>query len=252
MFCRIIACEIALREICHLVAGSKHLFDVDFLTQGHHENPALGRTDIQERIDALPEGKYDAILLGYGLCSNILTGLKATHTKLVVPRAHDCITFFLGSKERYQEMFASHPGTYYYTSGWLECPRRRGKEFTEAMQCFLPTSNAERANSDYQKWVDKYGEEQARYLFEEMGRWANSYSHGTLIDFEFTQDLGLPAQVQGICAGRGWQYEAVPGDLSLLDRWLNGDWNAEDFLVVQTGETIVPTHDERIIGAVPG
>lgn len=249
MFFRIIACEIALREICHLAARSKHLLDLDFLTQGHHENPIAGRADIQERINAIPEGKYDAILLGYGLCSNILTGLKARHTPLVVPRAHDCITFFLGSKERYREMFDSHPGTYYYTSGWLECPRRRGKEMSEIAQCFLPTSNQETSNADYEKWVAKYGEEEARYLLQEMNRWAESYSHGTLIDFDFARDLDLPAQVKNVCAHRGWEYAEVKGDLGLLDRWLEGDWNSDAFLVVKPGESIVATHDGGIVGA---
>ena len=32
----------------------------------------------------------------------------------------------MGSKERYQECFNARPGTYYYTSGWLECAKRRG------------------------------------------------------------------------------------------------------------------------------
>lgn len=251
MFFRVIACEIALREICHLAAQTNHLLDLDFLTQGHHENPAAGRVDIQQRIDALPAGKYDAILLGYGLCSNILTGLTASHTPLVIPRAHDCITFFLGSKERYQDLFDSHPGTYYYTSGWLECPRRRGKELGDAAQSFLPASNSAELQATYEKWVAKYGEEEAKFLMEEMGRWTDHYSHGTLIDFEFTRSLNLAAQVKQVCAGRGWEYEEVRGDLSLLRRWLAGDWEDQAFLVVQPGETIVPTHDGLIIGAQP-
>ncbi len=93
--------------------------DLEFLTQGYHDIPATGRVEIQKLIDAVPAGKYDAILLGYGLCSNILTGVTCSHTRLVIPRAHDCITFFLGSKERYQRCFGERPGTYYFTSGWL-------------------------------------------------------------------------------------------------------------------------------------
>ena len=213
MLLKIIACEIAFREICHIAAQSKHLLDLEYLTQGHHENPAAGRADIQQRIDAMPAGKYDAILLGYGLCSNIVVGLKSAHTPLVVPRAHDCITFFLGSKERYQEMFTSHPGTYYYTSGWLECPRRRGKELTGAMQGFLPAPSSADLETTYQKWVAKYGEDQAKYLLTEMSRWTGAYSHGTLIDFDFTKQLNLPEQVKNVCSSRGWQFESVPGDL---------------------------------------
>ncbi|MCX7825816.1 MAG: DUF1638 domain-containing protein, partial [Verrucomicrobiae bacterium] len=122
---RVIACEIAVREICFAIARSRNIADVEFLDQGYHDTPASSRGKIQQRIDAVPAGKYDAILLGYGLCSNILVGLTTAHTPLVIPRAHDCITFFLGSKERYQQFFTSHPGSYYYTAGWLECRRRR-------------------------------------------------------------------------------------------------------------------------------
>jgi len=43
----------------------------------------------------------------------------------VVPRAHDCITLLLGSKERYAKLFGERPGTYWYSAGWLEI----GKDF---------------------------------------------------------------------------------------------------------------------------
>jgi hypothetical protein len=71
-FFKVIACEIAFREICHVAARSPHLHDLEFLTQGYHGVPCSGREEIEKRINAVPAGKYDAILLGYGLCSNIL------------------------------------------------------------------------------------------------------------------------------------------------------------------------------------
>jgi len=103
MFIKIIACEIAHREICYVSARSPNLADLEFLTQGYHDNTDIGRSRIQERIDAVPEGKFDAILVGYGLCNMMLEGLTTHHTPLVIPRVHDCITFFLGSKEHYKE-----------------------------------------------------------------------------------------------------------------------------------------------------
>src|SRR5215813_2293406 len=121
MFLKVIACEIAVRELQYAAARSRNLIDLEFLTQGYHDIPAIGRMAIQERIDAVPAGKYDAIVLGYALCSRILVGLKPSQTRLIIPRAHDCITFFLGSRERYHKCFSEHPGTYYYTSGWVEC-----------------------------------------------------------------------------------------------------------------------------------
>ncbi|MBI3852848.1 MAG: DUF1638 domain-containing protein [Verrucomicrobia bacterium] len=251
MFLKVIACEIAFREICFAAARSPNVIDLEFLTQGHHDVPGAGRQEIQERINAVPAGKFDAILLGYGLCSNMLVGLRSDHTRLVIPRAHDCITFFLGSKERYQNCFAERPGTYYYTSGWLECRQRRGLREDEAGGAFLPAHTGAGAKATYEHWVKKYGEEKAQYLLEVMGRWTDNYSHGTLIDFDFTKPLALDEQVRKICAERGWQFEKIEGDLRLLQRWLDAQWDSADFLVVKPGERVVASYDEGIIAATP-
>jgi len=252
MYLKVIACEIFFRELCHLAARSKNTIDLEFLPQGYHDIPKTGCGEIQKRLDAIPPGKFDALLLGYGLCSNILLGLTSAHTPLVIPRAHDCITHFLGSRARYQKLFSDRPGTYYYTSGWLECAKRRGDHGPIWGGASLPASAAAGFKAAYDKWVEKYGEEEARYLLEEMNRWTDGYSHGVLIDFDFTKDLGLREQVQSICANRGWQYEEIEGDLSLLQRWLDGDWPESEFLVVQPGETVVATFDEKVIGAKAG
>ncbi len=247
MFLKVIACEIAVREFYQAAATATNLIDFEFLTQGYHDVPATGRAELQKRIDAVPEGKYDAILLGYGLCSNILAGIKARHTQLIAPRAHDCITFFLGSKERYQACFAEHPGTYYYTSGWLECAQRRGIKGTFLASGTLPANANMGMRGSYEEWVKKYGEEQARFLMEEMGRWASAYTHGTLIDLDFTAPLKLKEQVCAICKERNWTYSELRGDISLLRRMLDGDWAEKDFLKVPPGQEIVASFDDGII-----
>lgn len=251
MFLKVIACEIAFREISYCAAQSSNIVETEFLPQGYHDIPKTGLVEIQKRIDAVPAGKFDAILLGYGLCSNIITGLTSAHTPLVIPRAHDCITFFLGSKERYREFFDAHPGTYYYTSGWLECIRRRGEKSLQQGTTFMPSNVKNAAAATYQQWVEKYGEEQANYLRETMGNWAATYGHGTLIDFDFTRPLKLREQVQSICASQGWKFEEAAGDLGLLQRWLDGQWDVKDFLVVPPKNKVVTTFDEGIIGVEP-
>jgi len=248
---KVIACEIALREICHVTATARHIVDLEFLTQGLHDHPKAGQEEVQKRIDAVPAGKYSAILVGYGLCGNIVAGLTAHHTPLIIPRGHDCITFFLGSKERYQQFSEAHPGSYYYTAGWLECLRRRGEGASMLDMNFLPTRAGLNTESEgiYAEWVKKYGEEQASYLMEVMGQWTESYTRGVLIDFDFTKPLQLTDQVKQICQRRGWAFENVSGDLQLLERWLNGDWDSESFLVVQPGQKVVPSYDGSVIGA---
>ncbi len=168
----------------------------------------------------------------------------------MAPRAHDCITFFLGSKERYQRCFTERPGTYYYTSGWLECPKRRGDKGSVWGGALLPAGANQGLGSAYEEWARKYGEDQAKYLVEEMSRWAQSYSHGTLIDFEFARHLKLREQVREVCAEKGWEYDELPGDLGLLEAMLEGRWEDAAFLVVQPGQKIVATFDEKVIRAV--
>jgi hypothetical protein len=248
VFLKVIACEIAARELYYTAAQSPNLIDLEFLTQGYHDTPGAGRAEVQKRIEAVPAGKYDAILLGYGLCSNILVGLTSPHTPLVIPRAHDCITFFLGSKERYQQCFTERPGTYYYTSGWLECAKRRGEKGPVWGGVSLPAGANLNLNATYEKWVKKYGEDQAKYLLEEMSRWSQSYSHGTLIQLEFVEHLKLREQVRGVCAEKGWEYGEIQGELGLFQKLLKGEWAEPDFLVAQPGQKIVATFDEKIIG----
>jgi len=251
MFLKVIACEIAVRELQHAAALAKNLVDLEFLTQGHHDTPTSGREEIQERINAVPAGKYDAILLGYGLCSNILVGLTSPHTQLVIPRAHDCISLFLGSKERYQKLFSDRPGTYYYTSGWLECATRRGNKGSIWGGASLPANSSLNLKATYEQWVKKYGEDQAKYLLEEMSRWTESYSHGSLIDFAFLKHLNLAEQVQKVCADKGWTYDEIPGDLSLFQKMVDGPWPEQYFLRVKPGQKVVASFDENIIAAVP-
>jgi uncharacterized protein DUF1638 len=249
MFLKVIACEIAFREICYCAAISRSVIDLEFLTQGHHDVPCAGRLEIQKRIDAVPAGKYDAIVIGYGLCSQILTGLRTAHTPLVVPRAHDCITLFLGSKTRYKRLFTENPGTYYYTSGWLECRQRRGATLPHEGSIFMPAHSSAGSREAYEYWLEKYGEERARYLVEVMGDWSSRYNRAVLIDFDFARPLNLRERVQKICADQGWQYDELPGDLGLLQRLLDGEWNKEEFLIIRPGEHVNANYDESIIEA---
>jgi hypothetical protein len=247
---KIIACEVALREICHAVAQSPHIVDVEFLPQGLHDRPDRGVAEIQARVDTVPAGKYDALLLGYALCGNLITGLKATHTRLVVPRAHDCITFFLGSKERYATLSSEKPGAYFYTSGWLECVRRRGETMVPGHPAYLPLRAGANPGAGYDQWVTKYGQEKARQLMEVMGELTDHYTHGVLIDFDFTGPLRLHEQVQAVCQQRGWQFEAIEGDLRLLRQWVDGEWDPQRFLVVEPGQQVQPSYTGDILQAI--
>jgi hypothetical protein len=116
----LISCEILHREITWCVARCRNIIDVTFLPKGLHDVGECGMSGaLQEAIDGVDASRCEAILLGYGLCNNGIRGLRAT-VPLVVPRAHDCITLLLGSKERYRDYFSCNPGTYFKSTGWIE------------------------------------------------------------------------------------------------------------------------------------
>jgi hypothetical protein len=226
--------------------------DITLKPQGLHDSSDACRKELQPLIDAVEPKEYAALFLGYGLCNNAIAGIRAGRVRLVIPRAHDCITFFLGSKERYQECFNARPGTYYYTSGWLECAKRRGSTGPIWGDASLPAGANASLRATYEQWVQKYGEDQAKYLLEEMGRWTDSYSHGTLITFDFVKHLKLKEEVRQICTERGWQYDEIPGDLGMFHKLLDGEWPEADFLIVRPGQEVIATNNAQVIGVQAG
>jgi len=245
MHLKVIACEVAAREIYHCAAQSTNTVDISLYTQGLHDNSDTCRGELQRLIEQVPADKFKAVLLGYGLCSNSVVGLRAGGLPLVLPSAHDCITFFLGSRERYAREFAEHPGTYYYTSGWLEYPERGGER-----PAFNQKSGMER-RMKLKELIEKYGEENGRFLFESMTEWESHYDRAALVRFPFSDHLPLRDRVQEICGQRKWSYSELQGDLTLIQDWLDGRWDPERFLTVQPGEEIRARYDEMIIEAVP-
>lgn len=236
---KIIACEVLFREICLCAAHSRNTISIEFLKRGLHDNPDILRSDVQGRIDETDESIYEGILLGYALCSNGIVGIQARGIPLVVPKAHDCVTLFLGSKEKYKKHFTDNPGTYYYTSGWLE---RAGSNVERKVQ------DGRGLGKKYEEYVEKYGEDNARYLMEFESSWVENYSRAAYIDLEFVRFLNCNEQAKKIAVQKGWKYEELSGDVRLIRKLIDGEWNEDEFLMVQPGEEIVASYDDHVLG----
>lgn len=235
---KIIACEVLFREICLCAAYSKNVVSTEFMKRGLHENPDILRSELQERIDETNDNIYESILLGYALCSNGVAGIQARSIPLVVPRAHDCITLFLGSKENYDKHFADEPGTYYYTHGWLE---RAGTGVERR------TQDGRGLGKKYAEYVEKYGEDNAKYLMEFESSWIENYSRAAFINLDFVDFGYYREHVKGIAVEKGWKYEELPGDIRLIKRLIDGEWTEDEFLIVPPGQEIIPSYDSGIM-----
>jgi hypothetical protein len=227
--------------VYYCAAYSSHLVDVEILRIGLHNEPLKLRDRLQTRIDELATEGYDAILLAYGLCGKATAELIARNAPLVIPRAHDCITLFLGSRDRYQAQFMQHPGTYWYTLDYIE--RKAASGTFVALGAGVDSTNIQ---SKYDEYVEKYGEDNAEYLMEVMGAWQSHYNRAAYIDLGVGNGAALEAQTAEEATRRGWSYARLPGDLSLIRRLLNGEWD-HDFLVVQPGEQIAMAYTDEVV-----
>jgi len=242
---RCLGCEVLAREIYLCAAHSPHIVDVELFRRGLHDDPPDLRARLQERIGAAEGQGYDAVVLAYGLCGQAIAGLTAGQIPLVIPRAHDCITLFLGSRDRYQDQFENYPGTYWYALDYVE--RSDGSFSTLALGSGSETD----LKAVYAEYVEKYGQDNADYLMEVMGAWQQHYKRAAFIDMGVGDNSAVEAQAQADAARRGWTFERVAGDLVLIRRLLVGDWE-NDFLVVQPGQRVKMTYDGGVIGCAAG
>ena len=241
----ILTCEIMYREISYCVARSKNIVDVKFLPKGLHD---IGQekmsTTLQDEINQIPKDKYQAILLGYALCGNGIKGLTTKENTLVVPRAHDCITLLLGSKEKYSDYIAKHPRTYFRSTGWIE---RNTPEIGEDGR---PKSIMTQLGfgRTFEEYVEKYGEDNAKYIMEILNGTKN-YNTLTYIDMGIGNFDGHEQKAREEAKEKGWNFIKLQGDIGLLQRLVDGEWNPDEFLVVQPGQRIKPIYFDNIIRA---
>lgn len=222
---KFIVCKVMQREAYFCAARSRNIVDITLVPQGLHETPNLLRDELQKEISSitdLQQNTYDAILLGYGLCSNGILGISSK-VPIVVPRGHDCITLLLGSKERYRQYFDSHPGIYWYSPGWIETGEQPSQERYEKLLI---------------EYEEKYGPENAKYLIETEQGWISNYSWATYIDWDLPSTDEHKDFTKECADFLGWNYDQIKGDPSLMQRLVDGHWDQNDFLTVKPGQKI--------------
>ena len=233
----LIACRVLESEIAALTQGDTHIVRREFLEIGLHDQPTGLRSLLAGAIGrAEDDPAVQQVVLVYGLCGLALTDLAPRRCPLVVARAHDCITLFLGSKERYAAQMRAEPGTYWYSPGWNRARRVPGPERDIMLR---------------EEYALKFDAEEVEALIE-MER--SAFAQHTTAGYT---DLGLPGDdenrryAQQCARSLGWRFQDHAGDATLLRDLLHGPWDSERFLVVHPGERIAHTADTSIVKAVP-
>lgn len=239
-----IACDVVARPVYLCAARSPHVVDVTLYRRGLHNEPVNLRAQLQAAIDATPPG-YDAIVLGYGLCGGATAGIEARDIPVVLPRAHDCITLFLGARERYAEE-TKGAATYWYVNDQLE----RGNDDRAGTSGLAIGSDTDAdIEATRAAYVAKYGEDNADYLMEVLGGWKAHYGRAAFVTLGVADETASAAIAREEAERRGWAFESIEGSMILLRRLLDGDWDA-DMLVLQPGERLAMSYDDDVVKAV--
>ena len=211
----LVACEVIKPEI-DFIYGTHTGLEVFYLQQSLHRIPQNMAEQIQEVID-LVTGNYNRIVLGYGLCSNGIVGVTARQEDLIVPRCHDCISFFLGSPQKYLEDFRSRPGSYYLTPGSVQA----GKDPLNFMK---------------QEYYQRYGEDMAEWAMKEE---LKHYTHIVLIDTGRTDIKPLRAIGRENADYFGLEYLELSGmGLKYFHSLIRGPYDDQQFIVLKPGNVV--------------
>jgi hypothetical protein len=219
--------------------------DIRLFERGLHNEPKTLQQRLQEAIDDAP-ANAEAVVLGYGLCGGATAGIVARGVPVVLPRAHDCITLFLGARERYLEEH-ERVATYWYVADQLE---RTGDYRAGVGGLAIGSDTDEQVAAVRAEYVAKYGEDNADYLMEVLGGWRVNYGRAAFVSMGVADEAVPEAMARAEAERRGWVFERLEGSMVLLRRLIDGDWD-QDMLVLQPGERLAMSYDDDVVKAVP-
>jgi hypothetical protein len=207
--CKLIACTAVIEEMLPFIPPRMSYEVLDF---GLHTDPKSLKKAIQNVINSSAPD-VETILLGYGLCSQAVVGLKSSSRTLVIPRVDDCIAIFLGSAAEYQKQCHIVPGTYYLTKGWIE--------------------SGDTPFSEYDILVKQYGDQTAQRIINKIFK-----NYTRLVFINTGNNLKYYREhARSMAARFNLRYEEIQGSDAMIKKMLYGPWNNE-FVIIPPGKTV--------------
>lgn len=267
---KLICCDVFARWAYKTAAESPNIVDIELLPMLAHNEPEKLRIDLQDTINKAGKVNkpgtddciYDRIILAYGLCGNAIAGLTCT-VPMIIPRMHDCCAMFMGSQERFLEVFGQNLSSSWRSFGYLE-------------RCLNSTdlnsidSNGTKTHPDYLKLLDEYGKEDADYVwdtlhpppsdnkenkvfyiqmeYEDVEKSFSDFDHSNP-PLHYNHYLNYIEQKKQ----EGCIVETVKGSTTWFTTLINGPWDNKNFLELLPGHTIKPIYDMKEIfqGTIP-
>ncbi len=238
----LIACEVMTRTLNAALPLAKDDITIEWIDIGLHSTPKLLHTRLQEILDGLDTAAYDAALLLFGLCGKATTLTAPPEIPLVMPRAHDCITLYLGSAARFQQEFDSDPGTYWYSVDYMARNTNQNN--------MLGAVSMGMEDDEYARLIERYGLDTASKIRETLTGWQAHYSRAVFIDDRQGDDAAYRLHASDKAAKEGWAFKIMEGDNRLVEMLVTGDWPEDEFVVVPPGWRIEMDGSGGIVKAV--
>ena len=229
----IIACRIFARELGWLSALSDNQIDITWVGRGLHNTPEKLCERLRGAVDGLYdqlasnelEQRPDYIVMGYGLCSRAVVGIRCRDIPIVIPRTDDCIALFMGSQERYLKEFTEAKGAYWLNNGWIE----------RSVRLF---DGEDLKRRRWMEYAEKYGEDNADYLIEMESSWERNYSTLGYIHSDIHDSVVNLMRAKEEAESKGWRFRELDGDMRMLKMMTEGTWNDKEFLILKPGEKV--------------
>ncbi len=233
----VVACAVFEAEVRAFATGLSHLVSLTFLPQSLHNEPATLNVALRQTVAAIEaDTQAEVIVLVYGVCSRGIERIPLRRCRMIVPRAHDCITLLLGSKERYRHYQKTNPAIYWYSPGWNARDAVPGPRRHQRLQA---------------EYTAKFDEDEAAYLLAMEKELHAPYTTAAYVDLGIGDAATNIAYTQQCACWMGWDFERVSGDPRLLLDLLSGAWDDERFLSVQPRQWIQLSLDDRVIESIP-
>jgi hypothetical protein len=238
-----IVCDVMKQDLEKIVKNKKiENLDFIFMEQHLHDTPDIMRQKLQDKVNNI-NSDYEKIILGYGLCSNGVVELISKTHEIIIPKVDDCISLFLGSKEKYLELFSKDPATYYLCKGWIEYGGDPYRGY------LLWTGKEDMIPKDWMRGKERYGskrydENTARFLVADM---LKNYKKIVLINNDDIEEIHREYIDEMISflnevLGREIILEEVKGSSKLMEKMALCDIDEKNFLRFKPGQKILQEH----------